>query len=213
MNLNIARFDQQAGLWDENPVRSGLSRAIVGLAEQEIATFPQPPRLMDYGCGTGMCSLPLACRCQSVLAVDVSPGMLEKLREKAAAHSLGQVCTLCHDLSESPLPEPREFEVILSAMALHHVREVPRLIHALHGLLAPGGVLLLADLDLENGTFHDDATGVEHPGFRRDWLLNQLWEAGFRDVQLQTAHVIEKPVSGGGTGRFPVFFISARLRG
>ncbi|XHR29144.1 MAG: class I SAM-dependent DNA methyltransferase [Chthoniobacteraceae bacterium] len=212
MNSNVARFDRQAGLWDENPVRAALSRAIVGLAEREIAGLPQPPRLMDYGCGTGMCSLPLARLCESVTAVDVSPGMLEKLREKAAAHSLGNVCTLCHDLSQSPLPGACGFDVILSAMALHHVREVPRLITALSGLLAPGGVLLLADLDHEDGSFHDDATGVEHQGFRREWLLNLLWEAGCRDVRIQTAHVIEKPVASGATGRFPVFFMTARTR-
>ncbi len=64
----------------------------------------------------------------------------------------------------------------------------------------------------EDGSFHDDATGVEHQGFRREWLLNQLWEAGCRDVRIETAHVIEKPVANGATGRFPVFFMAARTR-
>ncbi len=214
MNANTARFDAEAGLWDENPVRAALARSIVALAEREIATLPAPPRLMDYGCGTGMCSLPLACRCSAVLGVDVSQGMLDKLAEKAAALSLPNIATLRHDVTQAPLPMAPGapgFDVILSAMALHHVRDVPLLLRRFRPLLNPGGALLLADLDEEDGTFHTDATGVEHRGFKREWLLNQLWETGFRTIHIATAHTIAKPIVTGATGHFPVFFMSAGM--
>jgi len=74
MNPNIQRFDERAGVWDENPVRAELARSIVRMAAMEI-TGIDSPRMMDFGCGTGMCSIPLAHRASSLLAVDVSPGI------------------------------------------------------------------------------------------------------------------------------------------
>jgi ubiquinone/menaquinone biosynthesis C-methylase UbiE len=211
MNPNIQRFDERAGVWDENPVRAELARSIVRMAEMEITGIASP-RMMDYGCGTGMCSIPLAHRASSLLAVDVSCGMLAKLREKADALALSNVETLQHDLSVQPL-EGREFDVIITAMALHHVRDVALVLKHFHPLLSQNGVLLIADLDREDGSFHEDPTGVEHHGFKRDWMLNALWDAGFRMAEIATAHTIVKPAASGGEPRsYPVFFMAARVR-
>lgn len=211
VNPNSQRFDERAGVWDENPVRAALARSIVSLAEMEIARYATP-RMMDYGCGTGLCSIPLAHRASSLLAVDVSCGMLAKLREKASALGLPHIETLQHDLSEQPL-EGREYDVIITAMALHHVRDVALVLRRFHPLLAANGVLLIADLDREDGSFHDDPTGVEHHGFKREWMLNALWDGGFRMAEISTAHTIEKPGASGGAPRsYPVFFMAARVR-
>lgn len=211
MNPNIHRFDEQAGVWDENPVRAELARSIVRIAEAEIKGFTAP-RMMDYGCGTGMCSIPLAHRASSLLAVDVSAGMLAKYKEKANALGFHHVETLQHDLALHPL-EGREFDVIITAMALHHVHDVALVLKRFYPLLAKTGVLLIADLDREDGSFHDDLTGVEHYGFKHDWILNALWDAGFRRAEICTAHTIEKPGASGGTPRsYPVFFMAARVR-
>lgn len=211
MNLNIQRFDAQAGMWDENPVRAELARRIVENVEREIAALPSPG-MMDYGCGTGMCSIPLAPRVASLLAVDISPGMLAQVRAKADALGFANVETLRHDLAAEPLAG-RVFDAIVSAMALHHVKDVALLLKRFRELLAPGGVLLLADLDEEDGSFHADKTGVEHAGFRRDWLTQTLREAGFTDTAITTAHTIVKPPAGGGEPRgYGVFFAAARVR-
>ena len=211
MNPNIQRFDERAGVWDENPVRAELARSIVAMAKMKIARFAAP-RMMDYGCGTGMCSIPLAHLVSSLLAVDVSPGMLAKYKEKADVLGFQQVETLQRDLALQPL-EGREFDVIISAMALHHICDVALVLKRFHPLLAENGVLLLADLDREDGSFHDDPTGVEHHGFKRDWILNALWDAGFRMAEICTAHTIVKPAASGDESRsYPVFFIAARVR-
>jgi len=211
MNPNIQRFDERAGVWDENPVRAELARSIVRMAEMEITGIASL-RMMDYGCGTGMCSIPLAHRASSLLAVDVSPGMLAKYKEKADALGFHHVETLEHDLAVQPL-EGREFDVIITAMALHHVRDVALVLKRFHPLLSQNGVLLIADLDREDGSFHDDPTGVEHHGFKRDWMLNALWDAGFKMAEICTAHTIVKPAASGGEPRsYPVFFMAARVR-
>jgi len=209
-NPNIQRFDGRADLWDVNPLQAEVACSIVKLAEAEIVGFSSP-RVMDYGCGTGLCSIPLAHTVASLLAVDVSPAMLEKVKEKAKALALANVETLQHDLAVQPL-EGREFDAIITGMVLHHVRDVATLLKHFRPLLAANGVLLIADLDQEDGSFHKDPTGVEHHGFKRDWILNALWEVGFRMVNISTAHTIVKPSESGGESRsYPVFFMAARI--
>ncbi|XHR31207.1 MAG: class I SAM-dependent methyltransferase [Chthoniobacteraceae bacterium] len=210
-NPNVQRFENAAGLWDTNPSRAELARHIVHLAEREMAGFTAP-RIMDYGCGTGMCSIPLTSHALSVLAVDISPAMLEEVQKKASALGLSNIATLRHDLAMEPL-EGREFDVIITAMAMHHVKEVALVLERFRPLLAANGVLLVADLDREDDSFHQDPTGVEHHGFKRDWILNALWGAGFRMVSVDTAYTLTRPNGVNGAPKdYPVFFMAARIR-
>jgi len=202
------QFDKKAADWDASERRVALAAAITAAMERELAEKPGC-RLLDYGAGTGLCSLALAPRCASVLAMDVSAGMLAKLNEKAIASGIANLETLRHDLSEAPL-NGQCFDAILCAMTLHHVRDVPLLLSRFRELLSPGGFLAIADLDKEDGTFHDDPTGVEHNGFVRGDITRRLAEAGFSFTEIQTVHEIRKP-HGDKERVYPVFFATGRM--
>jgi 2-polyprenyl-3-methyl-5-hydroxy-6-metoxy-1,4-benzoquinol methylase len=210
-DANVSRFDEKAKSWDDEPRRVATGAAISRAVEAKIGEG-QRPRLMDYGCGTGLCSLPLAGRCSSVLGVDSSTEMLARLEAKARDAGLGQVTTRRHDLTAEPLAG-LEFDVILCAMTLHHVREVGPLLRRFHSMLPPGGLLALADLDKEDRSFHQDTRSVEHHGFHREWIRQQLQAAGFTQVSFETAYEIEKPGPSGEPRRFPVFLATARKPG
>ena len=79
-------------------------------------------------------------------------------------------------------------------------------------MLDPGGVLCVADLDTEPGTFHpaDVSGSVHHHGFDREQLKVRLAEIGFSDMKDTTATTIRKPVEGAGEEDFSVFLITAR---
>ncbi|NIV32583.1 MAG: methyltransferase domain-containing protein, partial [Anaerolineae bacterium] len=65
----------------------------------------------------------------------------------------------------------RQFDLIVSAMALHHVEDTERLLQRFHQHLSPGGGIALADLDQEDGSFHPpEVEGVFHDGFDRTAL-------------------------------------------
>ena len=202
----MSHFDTRAKTWDEDPRRIALGTAI---ARAVGAKLSGRPRLLDYGCGTGLCSLPLAGQCASVLGVDSSTEMLAQLAAKAQAAGYTHVTTRRHDLTAEPLTG-LEFDVVLCAMTLHHVREVGRLLGRFQSLLEPGGLLSLADLDEEDGSFHQDTSGVEHHGFRREWIAEQLQVAGFSSVPFETAYEMEKPDAAGVLRRYPVFLATAR---
>jgi 2-polyprenyl-3-methyl-5-hydroxy-6-metoxy-1,4-benzoquinol methylase len=93
-------------------------------------------------------------------------------------------------------------------MALHHIADIPALLHTLATLLSPGGYIALADLDTEDGSFHTDLIGVYHHGIDRDWLMAQFMALGFQQVQATTAHVVERPDASGTLKRYPIFLVS-----
>jgi 2-polyprenyl-3-methyl-5-hydroxy-6-metoxy-1,4-benzoquinol methylase len=202
-------FDSKAASWDVDASKHELAADIVRVVEREIGSKTRP-RLLDYGAGTGLCSMALAPKCSSILAVDVSSGMLSRLEQKARAAEICHLKTLRHDLCNGPLDGMR-FKVILCAMTLHHVRNTALLLRRFRSMLEPEGFLAIADLDKEDGSFHADPTGVEHKGFSRDHLVRQMMDAGFTLVSMETVHHIEK-LGRSGPQRYPVFFTTGRMR-
>jgi len=71
-------------------------------------------------------------------------------------------------------------------------------------LLAEGGVLCVADLEAEDGSFHGD--GFEgHHGFDRAALRSQVLAAGFDDVEFEACGTVARP-----SGVFRMFLMTAR---
>jgi hypothetical protein len=72
------------------------------------------------------------------------------------------------------------------------------------------GHLAIADLDSDDGEFHEDNTGVIHPGFDRNEIKCLLQSAGFEDVEASTACIVPKEVAGKGIREFTIFLVTAR---
>jgi len=204
----MSHFDEKAASWDDKPHRVAMGRAIACAVAFHLDSARRP-RLMDYGCGTGLCSLSLAERCAIVWGVDSSTGMLAQFEAKARAAGFDHVFARQHDLTVTPLND-LEPDVILCAMTLHHVRDVEILLKRFYEMLSPGGLVAIADLDQEDGSFHQDTRGVYHHGFRRKWMREQLCAAGFARVNFETVYEIEKTTATGTLRRFPVFLATAR---
>ena len=69
-------------------------------------------------------------------------------------------------------------------------------------------MLGIADLDAEDGSFHDDPAGVHHHGFDRKLITSLLTAVGFIECRDITADVIVKGAAP-DTRLFPVFLITA----
>lgn len=206
-----ARFDAAAKTWDENPARLKMAEAVVAAV---AASVPVSPRMlaMDYGCGTGLVTLLLAPMVREIVGADSSPGMLQVLEQKIGAGQVSNARPLRLDLSSDPAPDSR-FDLIVSNMTLHHVKEPPNLIRSLADLLRPGGYLCICDLDTEAGDFHQDLTGVHHYGFDRARVVELFSQAGLREARGATAHTMSKPVAGGEVKDFSIFLVTGRKEG
>lgn len=199
-------FHDRAADYDARPVPQQISEG-VGAAIAEHVSLSADQTVIDFGAGTGLIAGWVAPHVGRVLAVDISPAMLERLVAKPELQ--GKVEVRCQDILQEPLGE--QADVIVSAMAAHHVRDTAALLRTLHDHLVPGGTLALADLDTEPGTFHPpDIHDVHHHGFDRQALAALAAQAGFQQVSFTTAvqvHRDEDPRP------YPVFLMTARRAG
>ncbi|MEZ4446273.1 MAG: class I SAM-dependent methyltransferase [Polyangiaceae bacterium] len=193
-------FHHKADGWDERPVPAQISE---GVTRTLLATLPLQPTLevLDFGAGTGLIASKLAPHVARIHAVDISPAMLAKLADKPELQ--GKVDIHCQDILDTPLDT--QVDLIVSAMALHHVEDTRALFQRFHQHLRPQGRLALADLDTEDGTFHPPQTeGVFHTGFDRDHLGALLTDSGFVDVSFTTACEVDRDHH-----RYPIFLVTA----
>lgn len=206
VRLDAAHFDNKARQWDDNPVFRERGFKIADAVRRAVP-LNKTMHALDYGCGTGLLSFPLKDALGAILLADSSPGMLEVVNEKIAAQGVSNMTTLQLDLMADPAPE-QTFDLVVTAMTLHHVPDTDRILHVFHDLLAPGGHLCIADLDQEDGSFHGIEVDVHH-GFDRADLHRRAEQAGFADVRFETVFSIAKEREA-GTRDYPVFLMCAR---
>jgi ubiquinone/menaquinone biosynthesis C-methylase UbiE len=97
-------------------------------------------------------------------------------------------------------------------MTLHHVKEIRPLLDQFYRILTPSGYLCIADLDLDDGQFHDNNEGVFHFGFDRALLRKDFMKGGFNDIRDRTAAEVMKPSSDGGMRSFTIFLMTGRKK-
>ena len=193
-------FEEKAKDWDVNEMVLALSSSIGSTIKKQVE-LSETMHVMDFGAGTGLVTAQVANQVGRVTAVDVSQSMLDQLVAKE--HLELKVDTVCQNILELPLDT--KFDLIVSAMAMHHVEDTNALVRSFAEHLKPGARVALADLDSEDGTFHSaDAQGVYHHGFDRGEFQSILESNGFKDVNFVTAHTVNKE---GKT--YPIFLVTA----
>jgi ubiquinone/menaquinone biosynthesis C-methylase UbiE len=208
MSMNKRNFDSDAVKWDLNPgrvkVAADIARAIIG----EISLSADMD-VLDFGCGTGLLTLALQPFVRSITGVDSSQGMLDVFRGKIKDKGLKNVRAQYLDLDHGDVLTG-SYHLTVSSMTLHHIREISPLLKQFHHILHPSGILCIADLDADGGSFHESNEGVFHFGFDRIEIMDQFQNAGFRDIHATAATQIEKPVADGTKRLFTVFMITGQ---
>lgn len=201
-------FEQAAIVWDKDPNRVQMAKTIADAMIR--ALNPRGTEtVMDYGTGTGLVALQFRQHVGRIVAVDSAQKMLAVLGQKLAAEGITTIEPRKWSVGEDTGDLPR-FNLIVSSMTLHHVRDTIAAARTFHSLLVPGGRIAIADLDAENGEFHDKPGIAEHDGFDRQQLERVFSDAGFVDIRFTEAATIAKPSSRTGTVRdFSIFLLTA----
>lgn len=193
-------FEDKAAEWDQRPVPQQISEGVFHALSTAVELHAGLT-VLDFGAGTGLVAARLAPKVKHILAVDISQAMLEQLAKKPELE--GKVEIFCQNILEEPLG--RQADLVVSAMAMHHVEDTQALLGAISEHLVPGGRVAIADLDKEEGDFHPPGVeGVYHAGFDREALASTFKAAGFKDVDFVTACEVSKE------GKvYPIFLVTA----
>ena len=120
---------------DRIPHRTEGERALLEWVPDRVDRF------LDLGSGDGrLAALIRAVRPgASVVALDFSPLMLQRLRERFAGD---EAATILEHSLDDPLPSLGTFDAVVTSFAIHHVshRRKRELYEEIRCLLAPGGV-------------------------------------------------------------------------
>lgn len=142
-------WSRRVASWDQHG-SAGLTK--VTAAVLDAARTAPDARVVDLGCGTGQIGLPLARSGANVLAVDVSPAMIDSLQMEAKRQRLPRLHGLATPIEELVLPSG-SIDLVVSSYALHHLRDADkaRLICSAADWLRPGGRIVIADMMFGRG--------------------------------------------------------------
>ncbi len=148
-STSMSLADQIRSYWDTDAATYDQARGHRPTSSAEMAAWatamvrllpPAPARVLDCGAGTGFLSLMAARLGHKVTAVDLSSGMLDKLRARACAEGLG--VEIVEGSVSSPPPGP--FDAVIER---HVVWTLPDPVQTLRSWreVAPYGRLILVE--------------------------------------------------------------------
>jgi len=201
-------FNAAAATWDEDPGRVKMAHDVARAIRETVKLSPDMD-VLDFGCGTGLLTLALQPQVRTITGADSSQGMLDILDAKIKKQGLATVKTRLIDLD----PGDRldwQYDLVVSSMTFHHIRDVQPLLGQAARVLKPGGQIAVADLDCDDGKFHDSNEGVFHFGFDRCIMMKHFEAAGFGSVRNRTAAIRVKSLPSGETRAFTVFLMTGQ---
>ncbi len=193
-------FANRSKSWDSKSLRVQNAKAIANKIIENI-NLNKNMHLLDLGAGTGLLSFFLSDHIRKITALDNSASMLEVFKSKQDRFNC-QTDIIYADITKERIDE--KFDGIISSMTIHHIKDIKKLFETLRVLLNPGGFIALADLVSEDGSFHDNNTGVYHKGFDIKELTLQAKQSGFKEIKITHAGTIKKPHNS-----FDVFLLTA----
>jgi SAM-dependent methyltransferase len=158
---------------------------VTGTAQRvrELRGADEPVRrVLDIGSGPGVgtCELARLIPDAHVIALDGSPATLDRVTQRAAEHGFAE--RISTHLAELPagLAALEPVDVIWASMSLHHVGDEVALLRALGDVLAPAGIIAIAEMAEPMQMLPDDLD-VGPPGLaERLAAAGRTWFAAMR---------------------------------
>jgi ubiquinone/menaquinone biosynthesis C-methylase UbiE len=161
-------FDEAARAWDTKSDRVVMAEKFAFEINQLIKGKDYKTAL-EYGCGTANVSFFLKDNFEKISLADSSQGMLDEVQKKIEQNFIKHFTPILLNLEKESYNV--KFDVIYTLMTLHHVADIEKFIGDFAKMLLPGGMLIIADLEKEDGDFHRFPENQEvHFGFEKNKL-------------------------------------------
>ncbi len=125
----------------------------------DVAVELQPKTYLDVGCLDGSLALTIAKATGAhVTGIDLTKDGIELATERAkkSGTEASFIQGSAEEILEQMAKEGKKFDLITFFEIIEHVKDVPRLIKAIDGVLAPGGTILCSTPDFEAPTYGKD---------------------------------------------------------
>ncbi len=188
-----AHYDTQWNTWSEETLGWLLANAA-----------PQPTDfVLDIATGTGFTALAFAPFVETVIGMDVSPGMLEQARKQAGERRIANAVFQEGAAESLPFAEGA-FDIVTCRIAPHHFLNVETFLAEAARVLKPGGRLALVDTTVpddapEAAAWQNAVEAVRDPSHVRNHTPNE-WRA----MAEATGLTVTACGSGGGGITIPL---------
>ncbi len=153
-------------------------------------------KILDCGCGTGLCGATLKPYAKRLTGVDLSAAMLEQAQNRGCYDE-----TYCGDILAPDLLSEKKFDLIVSSDVLVYFGSLSRVLAVLGQALYPGGYLILT---LEALPEHEARPWRLGPSGRYQHSLNYVddvlhtngFETGWLSQRTVLRHQYDTPVEG-----------------
>ncbi|BCD67707.1 class I SAM-dependent methyltransferase [Nitratiruptor sp. YY09-18] len=179
----MSSFDKRANDWDKSARRKNLAKAVADAIKECISSKYET--VIDFGCGTGLLGYHFLDDTSTLIGYDISQKMREEFNNKSPSLEKAYATD---DFASLP-----QADLIISSMALHHIQDTDAIVAKLVSKLRPNGKVCIADLESEDGSFHDHGNeGVYHFGFDVYELAKIFQKHGLEIICKKRAYTIKK---------------------
>ncbi|MGA1847624.1 class I SAM-dependent DNA methyltransferase [Deferribacter abyssi] len=189
--MSINKFDEIAFIYDCKPMHIERAKTIAN-AIKIMAPIQKEWKIADFGCGSGLLGLNFINDVRKIDMIDSSKNMLMILEDKIKKLHLVNINLKLMDIFNDNIPT-KEYDMIITLMTLHHIKDLKGVIRRFSKMLKLNGYLAIADLDEEDGTYHDDGE-TAHNGINQDMLIQLTTKSGFKFLKKNTPYIIKKKV-------------------
>ncbi len=188
--VKTSHFERMAKFYDL--ATKILMLGTYGKVRARIIKEPRTRRALDLCCGTGYVTGHIDA--ETVVALDMSPGMLKVNREKN--RNRRHVDMTVGDAFRLPFPD-NSFDAVFNTLAAHEFKKISNIVEEVFRVLKPGGRLVLYDFSYPENillryTYLPFVKHIVELGtffvYNDEGWEKILKEAGFRDVESETLY-------------------------
>ena len=135
--------------------------------------------VLDLGCGFGKASKWYASQAaKRIVAVDISTKMIQRAKTEFSDDKIEYICTPMEEMNFAK----DEFDLILSSLAFHYVKDYKALIAKISTWLKPGGCLIFSqEHPIVNAKKVSEGWFMNEAGQKLHWILDNYKEEGKRE--------------------------------
>lgn len=101
--------------------------------------------VLDVACGPGIVTVELAASARSVVALDLTPQMLAKARERCERADRRNVTFKQGSATELPFPD-NSFDAVVTRLSFHHIEDPRKVLGEMARVVRVGGTVVVADV-------------------------------------------------------------------